>query len=530
MTQYATQCSVSTSYTFTEDGKSAGSGGEPQEANYFQVQVVDDAGNRSGLSAPIYIYHDTISPGAPEVEVSQDNDDITIHGEKLSYTEVIMKAPNGSVTTSKTMMLNPDGFTDEYMHLVFNDTYGTYTVEAKLFDAAGNISTTTTKTFERTQEVQGGMGGGNGIQNVDLGNVEFDVRVFSSSHMISNPKVPTPLLSSAQYSDDQQSFTLNGTAVTKGDTATAHVTFDDSYIPARIKNENCGWISWYLPIYIKCIAGYSALNTVGLYKKKYDVNGSVTSAKIKTFNENDTSLKEFDNTRNFSEAGIPIKNNAKKVAANSTVSTTVKIDGKDVNVSGFVSNKSEATSVVGANQVATMDIKTTYANHVEAAIALSKYLAIPKNGSAYSILSVVDPKNNPTVPQAMKDVFPQATEWNPALSPDSYMQCVAFVVHAFALTNNPYNGSKGNAELWSTYTSHFDVYTSGQSTVMPQVGDLAVWNNRHIGIITEINNKGEIYVTQANTDSLVTIKTFKSTSGKIIIEGNDPFNHWLRRK
>jgi hypothetical protein len=93
----------------------------------------------------------------------------------------------------------------------------------------------------------------------------------------------------------------------------------------------------------------------------------------------------------------------------------------------------------------------------------------------------------------------------------------------------------GNAELWSGYTNDFNVYTSGSSSVIPQVGDLAVWDRQHIGVVTRVvsdplTNVYFISVTQANTPSIETSYKLSKSGNSYIIGGDDPFNHWLRRK
>jgi len=131
-------------------------------------------------------------------------------------------------------------------------------------------------------------------------------------------------------------------------------------------------------------------------------------------------------------------------------------------------------------------------------------------------------------------IYTKANSWNPTIYPQDYIECVAFVVHSYALTSRPYTGRMGNANLWSGYTAanKFNVYTSGISSVAPSVGDLAVWDRMHIGIITEINTQTrEITITQGNLNTIKTIKTYAvDQNGRITIAGNDPFNHWLKRK
>jgi len=80
-------------------------------------------------------------------------------GERNGYVELEMTAPDGTTTTSKEFQLNDQGIAEasdgsgalEPMHLIFTDQYGDYTITAHTYDAAGNKSTSTTKTIERVE-------------------------------------------------------------------------------------------------------------------------------------------------------------------------------------------------------------------------------------------------------------------------------------------------------------------------------------------------------------------------------------------
>jgi len=141
----AMMCEVSFDYTFTSNGSNA-SGGEPTDGVFFEMKQLDSAGNISNTSTPLFVYYDTQAPVSPEIIIN--NDDIFVKGERFADNEILMYAPDGTMTSSGTVRADKYGYTQTGVHTVFKDLWGIYTIGVRSYDASGNISVST-KILER---------------------------------------------------------------------------------------------------------------------------------------------------------------------------------------------------------------------------------------------------------------------------------------------------------------------------------------------------------------------------------------------
>ncbi len=167
------------------------------------------------------------------------------------------------------------------------------------------------------------------------------------------------------------------------------------------------------------------------------------------------------------------------------------------------------------------------------------------------------------IPQKAKDMYTVAGGyWNPKNSPNTYVQCIAFIYMAYNLGGNPIRKVTGNAiamagKQWdcgkyekneegkdvcvnwylgvnSAYVDQFNVYKSGETEEMPQVGDVMVWEqsppNGHVGIVTYVSEHS-ISVANSNSNKITHEFDYIIKENKVsIIGGNWKPDYWARKK
>jgi len=191
----------------------------------------------------------------------------------------------------------------------------------------------------------------------------------------------------------------------------------------------------------------------------------------------------------------------------------------------------------------------------EAALLLSEMLATGTNGW-YSKFKCNDPYCE-YIPKKVRDVYNLAGNvWNPTGNPNSYVQCIAFVYMAYNMADNPIRKVSGNAitfagKNWkcygkdwkgdcvdwrlindSVYSDQFEVFESGESSEVPRVGDLMVWDNApygHVGVVTNVKSN---LLELANSNSDGPIKQYKiqlENGTYVIVTKDRKYSGWIPR-
>lgn len=149
---------------------------------------------------------------------------------------------------------------------------------------------------------------------------------------------------------------------------------------------------------------------------------------------------------------------------------------------------------------------------------------------------------DPTIPEAVREVYTWDQLWHPAYNPQHYLQCTAYVAMIYNLNGIRLRGKvRGNARDWINLTGAFAVHKSGVSRETPQVMDIAVWAEggaNHVGVVIDVADN-MIRIANANAASPeFTFHYGRDESGAIHVtdsNGNDAASawvpsHWLRYK
>lgn len=152
------------------------------------------------------------------------------------------------------------------------------------------------------------------------------------------------------------------------------------------------------------------------------------------------------------------------------------------------------------------------------------------------------------MPEAIKDVYKLSKNWNPDNFPENYVECTAFVYMVYKLEGITLPQGMGNAEEWShsdkditladgTKTKIgkvFDIHTNGKSSEPIEVGDIMVWDERHVGVVGEVNKVSKsIVIYNANSDQTSHVYPYVfDDSGNLTIVGSSNWSpdHWMRLK
>lgn len=195
----------------------------------------------------------------------------------------------------------------------------------------------------------------------------------------------------------------------------------------------------------------------------------------------------------------------------------------------------------------------------ESALLLSELLAKNSRGW-YAKFKCVDPYCD-YIPTKVKDVYNLAGNvWKPINGNETYVQCIAFAYMSYNLADNPIRKVSGNAitfagKDWSCYSynsegvcvdwrlinnsvyaDQFTVYESGVSDVMPEIGDLMVWQDSapygHVGVVVNIDRvRRKITVFNSNSPSTkYDFEYEQAENNELIIKGGSWKPRWWARK
>jgi len=588
----ASLCEVSTTYTFSSNGQTKAEDGTPQESMEVQLKTFDNAGSQSETSGAVRVYYDTMAPMTPTIEL--DTDDITIRGERNTDYQVTITSPSGVTTMSSDVrMLTPDGFSPEINKRTLNEEFGTFTIRTTTWDSVGNKSEVT-RTVERTEDLpdpqgndygEGGLGGG-GNGGSGVGMASMSVQLTRNGYTV-DTNIPDPRIDNANFTSGN-TFAVTGGAVASGQSMRVSINLSDDYVNSRIDNYHCAWAN--NPIgkdkghFFLCTVIYHRLYDMGIQRRKYTELQKIQTANLNIYKKESyfnsyghTSSTGSYNLKGLSAVGI---SNGDIIGVQSAIAGSFSAEGKTISYTNRTSGTSKK-AIYDTSYVQSMNLNVgSFQNKPDiAAVGMSSYLMRPAdlndndcifttNGGrpvkgnkvedqpteckrrlqelmntdqggyddhryAYNRWTLYDPRHS-SIPQSIKDIYSKATNWNPTVYPQDYIECVAFVVMSYALAGKQIAGNLPNADQWKNKTNEFNVYTSGQSTTLPAVGDLAVWDEMHIGVITGVDYSNNLFVVHnANVDTKSQSYGYSLINGKVKItsvSSNYLPDHWLRAK
>jgi murein DD-endopeptidase MepM/ murein hydrolase activator NlpD len=348
----ASQCEVTTTYTFAGDGKAHQEDGTPTESVYVQLTSIDQAGNTSNITAPINIFYDTFAPKEPEAILYQD--DIGVRGERMGYYDIRMTSPSGAVTTTGEGVLDADGDSLEIVRKIFTSEYGIFTIVVNTYDAAGNKSTVT-RTIDRqpsNPNPEDGAGGGGGIGDFPYSTVYITVGA-GGAYAVTGSSVSVPQISEATK-NSVGTFNVAGRAAATGDKAIIYTTYDGSYRLATAINSRCSGLNLITTKgYATCINNLTTLYNLNKLRNVIVKEGRVSSSSIKVVDHDNAGLStEFGNTSSFEKRDISLSasNQTSSIRAASKIQISGSVAGSNFSNSGTLqSNSTTPTTLISAN-------------------------------------------------------------------------------------------------------------------------------------------------------------------------------------
>lgn len=342
----ASQCEVTTTYTFAGDGKAHQEDGTPTESVYVQLTSIDQAGNTSNITAPINIFYDTFAPKEPEAILYQD--DIGVRGERMGYYDIRMTSPSGAVTTTGEGVLDADGDSLEIVRKIFTSEYGIFTIVVNTYDAAGNKSTVT-RTIDRqpsNPNPEDGAGGGGGIGDFPYSTVYITVGA-GGAYAVTGSNVSVPQISEATK-NSVGTFNVAGRAAATGDKAIIYTTYDGSYRLATAINSRCSGLNLITTKgYATCINNLTTLYNLNKLRNVIVKEGRVSSSFIKVVDHNNAGLStEFGNTSSFEKRDISLSasNQTSSIRAASKIQISGSVAGSNFSNSGTLQSASTAAT------------------------------------------------------------------------------------------------------------------------------------------------------------------------------------------
>ena len=144
---------------------------------------------------------------------------------------------------------------------------------------------------------------------------------------------------------------------------------------------------------------------------------------------------------------------------------------------------------------------------------------------------------NSGIPAGAQAMYTKAPNWDPQIYPENYVECVAFVAMAYNMSGTPITTTMGNAKDWIGYTKEFNVFHTGGTTEIPQVGDVMVWSGGdtgHVAVVVDVDlEKKSFRVANANVPTVTQKYSYSINSSNkkvsIVSAGWIP-DYWLRKK